>query len=253
MRKKILVSGLIFVGLIFFSGCGQQPFPGMTISDASVYHNTNQKSGIQIQTIPELNKQQTIEIGENLYQKINQTFYDTYTVTLKEDTEASLFNGGFIRTRNLNKIDKANQSLYLWNNKKAICFDAGYDYAMGRPIKVCLVDINDDSSFDVAAYSYKDITYPLTSNPKYTIQPKKPSYNQDSFKYVALYQGKSGNKIKISFREFKDDTARPAFTQDIEYELEKDGTSIVGFKGLRIEVLKATNTNITYKVVKDYN
>ena len=57
---------------------------------------------------------------------------------------------------------------------------------------------------------------------------------------------------KEIFREFKDDMARPAFTQDIEYDLEKDGTSIIGFKGLRIEVLRATNIDITYKVLKDY-
>ena len=78
-------------------------------------------------------------------------------------------------------------------------------------------------------------------------------YDRDSFKYEALYQGKIGNKIKISFREFIDDMVRPSFTQDIDYELEKDGTAIIGFKGLRIQVLQATNLNITYKVIKDYN
>lgn len=253
MKSKMLLNSLVLGCLVFFSGCGgQEPFPGMTITDASIYHDKNQKSGLQTQTIPELNQQQTIEIGANLYQKINQIFHDTYTVTLEEDTEAKLFNGGFIRTRNLTKIDKTNQPLYLWNDKKAICFDAGYDDVLRRPIKICLIDTNDDSSFDVAAYSYKNITYPLSNSASYTTQLKNPSYNQDSFKYIALYQGKSGNKIKISFREFKDDMARPAFTQDIEYDLEKDGTSIIGFKGLRIEVLRATNIDITYKVLKDY-
>ena len=47
--------------------------------------------------------------------------------------------------------------------------------------------------------------------------------------------------------------ARPAFTQDIEYELDKDGKTLIGFKGLRIEVEKATNLDITYKIIKDYN
>lgn len=74
-----------------------------------------------------------------------------------------------------------------------------------------------------------------------------------TFKYQALYQGKVENKIKISFREFKDDMARPAFTQDIEYELEGNKPTIIGFKGLRIEVKKLTNLNITYSVIKDYN
>jgi hypothetical protein len=35
--------------------------------------------------------------------------------------------------------------------------------------------------------------------------------------------------------------------------LNNDGSTVIGFKGLRIEVLKATNMDITYKVIKDYN
>ncbi|MGZ8545817.1 MAG: hypothetical protein ACXWVU_00350 [Sulfuricurvum sp.] len=79
------------------------------------------------------------------------------------------------------------------------------------------------------------------------------TYTENSFKYEALYQGRIDNKIKISFREFKDDMARPAFTQDIDYELNKNGDTIVGFKGLRIKVIKATNMDITYSVIQDYN
>ena len=46
---------------------------------------------------------------------------------------------------------------------------------------------------------------------------------------------------------------RPAFEQIIDYELAQEGTTTIGFKGLRIEVLKATNMDITYKVLKDYD
>lgn len=93
----------------------------------------------------------------------------------------------------------------------------------------------------------------LTQPLEYKIVPTPPMYDVDSFKYEALYQGKIDNKIKISFREFKDNTARPAFTQDIDYELNKSGDTIIGFKGLRIKVIKATNMDITYSVIHDYN
>jgi len=46
--------------------------------------------------------------------------------------------------------------------------------------------------------------------------------------------------------------SRPSFTQDIDYELNKNGNTIIGFKGLRIEILKATNIDITYRVIQDY-
>jgi hypothetical protein len=250
---KITSTVLITTLSLLFTGCGQQPFPGNTIKDASIFHDENKSTGVQILKTPELNIEKTVEIGENLYKKINQITYNTYKLTLDEDTESKLFNGGFIKTHNLKITDKTNQPLYLWNNKKAMCINAGYDYTLKRPIKVCLVDKNDNGYFDMATYSYKIITYPLSNDAKYTVKPTPPSYNQDSFKYEALYQGKKGNSIKISFREFKDNMARPAFTQDIDYELNKDGTAMVGFKGLRIEILKATNMDITYKVIKDYN
>ena len=44
--------------------------------------------------------------------------------------------------------------------------------------------------------------------------------------------------------------ARPAFNQDLQYDL-ADG-NIVGFKGLRIEIIKATNTNIEYKILSNF-
>ena len=248
--QKINIA-IFFLMSLFFIGCGQQPFPGNTIAEASLYQDINKNTGKEILRIPELNVIKTIEIGENLYQKINQISYNTYNVILKDNTQASLFNGGFIKTYKENSSQ--NDLLYKWQNKNAMCFYSGRDYTLNRPIKICLIDNDDRQYFTHAVYSYKDIKYPLTNIAKYEIKPTPPTFNQDSFKYQGLYQGKTDNKIKISFREFKDNMARPAFTQDIEYELDSKGTTTIGFKGLRIEVLKATNYDITYKVIKDYN
>lgn len=59
-----------------------------------------------------------------------------------------------------------------------------------------------------------------------------------------LYNGKAGNTIKISYREYKDDLARPAFTQDLIYDLAE--SKIIGFQGMQIEVLNATNEYINF-------
>jgi hypothetical protein len=253
--NKIKLIGLkftiLFPIIFFFLGCGQQPFPGNTIEEASIFHDDTKKSGIEILNIPNINSIRTIEVGEDLYQKINQITSNTFNVILLENTMAKLFNGGSIITNKDNNFK--DNLLYKWENKNAMCFDSTYDYFYNRPIKICLIDDNNNGYFSHAVYSYKNIKYPLVNIAKYEIIPTKSEYNQDSFKYIALYQGKRGNSIKISFREFKDDMARPSFTQDIDYELNKDGSTIIGFKGLRIEVIKATNIDITYKVVKDYN
>lgn len=63
-----------------------------------------------------------------------------------------------------------------------------------------------------------------------------------------IYSGVSKGTIKLSYREFIDDLARPSFTQELTYDL-AEGDEI-GFRGARFRVLKATNTSIRYIVTK---
>lgn len=73
----------------------------------------------------------------------------------------------------------------------------------------------------------------------------------NSLQQTLIYSGKVGNKIKLSYREFKDSMARQAFTNDAEYDLEESNQ--VGYKGALIEIIKATNQSITYKVIRNFN
>jgi len=77
---------------------------------------------------------------------------------------------------------------------------------------------------------------------------KTKSYAHGSVKKEILYNGKSKDAIKMTYREFTNDMARPAFYQDLSYEL--SSPMIIGFRGLEIEVIEATNTMIKYKFTK---
>lgn len=69
-----------------------------------------------------------------------------------------------------------------------------------------------------------------------------------SFKEVFLYNGKSQNTIKIQYREYKNDFARQAFYQDLTYDLSESKT--IGFKGMTIDIIEATNSKIKFIVRK---
>ena len=71
-----------------------------------------------------------------------------------------------------------------------------------------------------------------------------------SFQQTLIYSGRVGNKINISYREFSNNTARPAFNNDVEYDL--SSSRVIGYKGASIEVLKADNSSITYKLIKNF-
>lgn len=253
--SRSLGVGLIISIAVITSGCSHMknlpklPSPEMV-------HDKSKQAGKVIIRIPELNQIKTIEVGANIYQKINEYRYDTYDVTIirphgitDKEWEESDLNEEIIANR-------LNRFLYKWSEK-------GLNAVCRNDESSCWIDLNNTNQFtfeldkgDVELDNLgDDDTVP------YKLTPTPPTYGEDSFKYEALYQGKIGNKIKIQFREFVQPVSnidnsfmiRPAFTQDIEYELDKNGEAIIGFKGLRVKVIKATNMDITYSVIQDYN
>jgi hypothetical protein len=66
-----------------------------------------------------------------------------------------------------------------------------------------------------------------------------------------IYSGKVGDKITLGYREFFNEVARPAFSNDVVYDL--SASSILGYKGARLQVINATNTEISYKVLADFD
>lgn len=70
------------------------------------------------------------------------------------------------------------------------------------------------------------------------------------FRQELIYNGRSGDTVKFLYREFSGDYARPPFSQDVQYDL-KDGM-MIGFKGVRIEIVEATNTRLVYRVLASF-
>ncbi|MEF1310696.1 hypothetical protein QTO01_11365 [Vibrio mytili] len=89
----------------------------------------------------------------------------------------------------------------------------------------------------------------LESEGKFLITKEASSY-QKSFQQTLIYSGKVGNKINISYREFSNDSARPAFNNEAEYDLSE--SKVIGYKGALLEVIDASNTSITYKLLKNF-
>jgi len=72
------------------------------------------------------------------------------------------------------------------------------------------------------------------------------------FRRELLYQGAAGGILRVSYREYVNDLARPAFTQDATYDLASAGPTHVTFKGAAIEVLEAGNSGLRYKVLSGF-
>ena len=63
-----------------------------------------------------------------------------------------------------------------------------------------------------------------------------------------IYMGISKNTIKVAYREFLHDMARPALYQDLNYDLDK--SDIIQFRGVTIKIIEANNTFIRFIALK---
>lgn len=72
---------------------------------------------------------------------------------------------------------------------------------------------------------------------------------ENSFKSEIIYSGLTGNTVRAVYREYSEDLARPAFSQELQYNL--DESKFISYKSIKIEIIKATNSIIEYKVIDD--
>lgn len=76
-------------------------------------------------------------------------------------------------------------------------------------------------------------------------------YLKNNDRCLLIYNGKSGQTLHITYREFSEDQARPAFDQELSYNLSEG--NIIGFRGMQIEIITATNSSIQFKITQGFH
>lgn len=71
----------------------------------------------------------------------------------------------------------------------------------------------------------------------------------ESFREELIYTGRTGNTVTITYREYKKEFARPAFYQNLTYDVSQSHEVV--FRNYRLELLGADNTGIKFIVVSD--
>jgi hypothetical protein len=75
-------------------------------------------------------------------------------------------------------------------------------------------------------------------------------YTINSTQQTIEYAGRSGDILKFIYSEFSDGFARQAFTREFQVDLTQG--KVAAYKGAVIEIESASNTSITYKVVRNF-
>jgi hypothetical protein len=113
----------------------------------------------------------------------------------------------------------------------------------------CLIDTNSDGQFDRVSFNdvagAKDISPPVSY-----IQGTVPieGGRAQSFRQTLTYLGKSGNDIRLSYREFSNDMARPAFTEDLSFPMPDEFPQAFQIKDITLMMLGLGPDGLKYQV-----
>lgn len=200
------------------------------------------KPNLTESTKPELNTNYKIEVGESLIEKELSQSFDA--IVLKEDVipESYYVNKRFKSGEKLIKVGET-VDYYLYKEIKSL--DQSYNnfgIALKKGSKENMMFSNSDRNKFKLLKVKSEIIF---ENEKYKFS------NDDYYKQEFIYNGKVGSGVKFIYREYINNIARPAFQQDLQYDLNE--SNIIGFKGLRIEIVNTTNTSVEYKILSGFN
>ena len=112
----------------------------------------------------------------------------------------------------------------------------------------CVVDSDDDGRFDKVINSSNGFSKPIVSPVPYRRGVVEvDGTGESNFRKVITYAGVGEGIIRFSYREFRNDTARPAFSEDLTLPLGKSFPQNVAIKDVVITLLAVDGMGLSYK------
>jgi len=118
------------------------------------------------------------------------------------------------------------------------------------PGQFIIGDICQDKLSDEFFVSFLNFKEPLEQDFGNLAVVEKVVSSQTNFVQELIYNGRSGDTLKFIYRELSDHMLRAAFSQEVQYDLSQSAE--IGFKNVRIEVIEASNTSITYRMLSNF-
>ncbi|MEC8847725.1 MAG: hypothetical protein VYB93_00430 [Pseudomonadota bacterium] len=123
---------------------------------------------------------------------------------------------------------------------------------MGPTAPICFFDQDKDGIFEYGKYpsgvAYLDYT---PSSPIAYSRSDVMSESSDSFSYELILTSANDSEIKLTYREFSGNMARPAFYQDVTFTIE-GLPQVIQFRTARIKIKSITNNSINYKILAGF-
>ncbi|PHS36636.1 MAG: hypothetical protein COA91_12120 [Robiginitomaculum sp.] len=195
---------------------------------------------------PEINTANSVRIGESMLKKSKVYAFDAL-----ETNELYKWGDGIF----LKKFTIPPQKLKATSKiKDRIFYQADeayqYDTLLGKSLTISGFCISQDDPVDWKLYIQGRCTYGIKNPPNHSFtkayDSRKPSLTRE-----LVYNGRVGNDVKIIYRELSNDLMRPAFQQNLQYDMNQ--SKEIAFREVLIEVVTADNKEIKYVVTSHFD
>ncbi|MGN6500865.1 MAG: hypothetical protein ACTHKM_12050, partial [Tsuneonella sp.] len=113
----------------------------------------------------------------------------------------------------------------------------------------CLIDSDQDGRFEKVSFNEVGGSKPINPPVGYTkILVPVVGEGSASFRKTITFLGKSGPDIRLSYREFSNDMARPAFTEDLSFPVPESFPTAMVVKDLKLTLLGLDGNGLRYRI-----
>ncbi|MFV2045283.1 MAG: hypothetical protein ACC700_18875 [Anaerolineales bacterium] len=228
---------VLFSSFVLLVGCVSGPSTRDVVPD------------LEYKDYPVIGQEATAEIGDTLVLKSKLYTYDG--LELMEAVTDGGSNREYIvdpHKMPLVKVDEGGRKYFKPDHAHYYVQDKmfGQIVPMGNGYFV----VSPDNEASITGYYDMSSAGPLTNPYPHMKIGKIVDERKPNFRQELLYNGKVGTAIKLTYREYSNDMIRTAFSQEVQYDLSE--SKLVGFRGVRIEILEASNMLIRYRVLKSF-
>lgn len=127
--------------------------------------------------------------------------------------------------------------------------DTYVDHFVGPRGAACLYDNDMDGTFDQGSAESVLLTKRKVKAPvPYDMIDTPASGGSDNFRHTLIYLGSGGGVIRLSYREFSQDMARPAFTEELSFPVGPAFPQGVVWRDTKITLLGLDNSGLRYRI-----
>lgn len=230
--KKILI---VLTCLLILAGCS-------TITVLESNGGVEEKIG----KVPEISVESSAAVGSQLFSQFR--YWSRIGYRIKDNYNNRLALGWINVSEGDFLIKASNDGKVVYCTEKR----AYIDPLTGPLSTACFFDMNETGKFDKVKARPAMVWFENSINPPIRYERSEQlTPKPDSFKYELLYQGVSKGTLRLSYREYVNDMARPSFFQDVSYDIASYPTEVT-FKSVRLQILGADNNGIKYKVLSGF-